>query len=207
MASAKTQSIFKAAIDVFSERGFEKATMDEIAARAHVAKGTIYYHFKSKEELFSFLVQEGTKLLHESVLSKVNPRKTPTEQIETIIREQLRFFDHYRDFCVILLREAWGDDVRQREFRRMLVHYVHAIEQIMRAGIESEEFLYTKAETGAWSIFGSISMAALHHIFSEPDMDLLLLAPDLTRMILKGMVSQITIDAESLVDEAPRKAQ
>ncbi|WP_353963340.1 helix-turn-helix domain-containing protein [Tepidibacillus marianensis] len=45
--------MFDAAIDVFSEYGFEKAKMDLIAEKANVAKGTIYYHFKSKEEIFS----------------------------------------------------------------------------------------------------------------------------------------------------------
>ena len=194
MASPKTRLIFQAAIDIFSLRGFEKATMDEIAARANVAKGTIYYHFKSKEDLFLFLVQEGTELLKESVLSKVEADSSPLTQMQTIIREQLNFFRDYRDFCIILLREAWGDDNRQREFRRMLVHYVRSIQNIVEAGMASGEFFAGDAETGAWSIFGSISMAALHHLFSDPGMDLAVLAPDLEQWILRGFNQKVTSD-------------
>ncbi len=197
MASLKTRLIFQAAIDVFSLRGFEKATMDEIASRANVAKGTIYYHFKSKEELFLFLVVEGTELLKESVLSKVDDTDTPIDQIKTIIREQLNFFREYRDLCIILLREAWGDDSRQREFRRMLVHYVNAIQSIVQAGIQSGDFLPGDPQTGAWSIFGSISMAALHHLFTDPNMDLIILAPDLEQWVLRGFTPSPNLNQEN----------
>ena len=47
--------IFEAAIKVFSECGYNGAIMDDIASRAGVAKGTLYYHFASKEEIFKFV--------------------------------------------------------------------------------------------------------------------------------------------------------
>ena len=43
--------IFESAIKIFSESGYRGATMDDIAANASLAKGTLYYHFKSKEEI------------------------------------------------------------------------------------------------------------------------------------------------------------
>ena len=107
MQESKTHAIFNAAVDVFSERGFEKATMDEIAAKAKVAKGTIYYHFKSKEDLFVFLVEEGTRLLGDSVLSKLPTEASAAEQLRVIVREQLAFFQEYRDFCIIILLKCW----------------------------------------------------------------------------------------------------
>jgi len=52
----KKQRIFDAALEVFTERGFEQATMDEIAAASDVAKGTLYRYFKSKEDLLDQLL-------------------------------------------------------------------------------------------------------------------------------------------------------
>jgi len=52
----KKQRIFDAALEVFTERGFEQATMDEIAAASDVAKGTLYLYFKSKEDLLDQLL-------------------------------------------------------------------------------------------------------------------------------------------------------
>jgi AcrR family transcriptional regulator len=133
MQTARARVIFSAAVDVFSTRGFDGATMDEIAQKANVAKGTIYYHFNSKEDLFLFLVAEGTELLHEAVLAKLDADASPTANLETAIREQLHFFQAYRDFCTIIVREAWGDDTRQRQFRKMLVNYVRTLAAIIDA--------------------------------------------------------------------------
>jgi AcrR family transcriptional regulator len=47
-----------AALDVFAEKGFARATMDEIADAAGITKGTIYLYFKSKKELFLAVVRE-----------------------------------------------------------------------------------------------------------------------------------------------------
>lgn len=49
--------ILNAALDVFAERGFAAAKLDEVAARAGVSKGTLYLYFESKEELFRSVVR------------------------------------------------------------------------------------------------------------------------------------------------------
>lgn len=48
----RPQQILQAAVEVFAEKGFRSATMDEIASSAGITKGTIYLYFPSKEELF-----------------------------------------------------------------------------------------------------------------------------------------------------------
>lgn len=53
----RPQQILQAAVDVFAEKGFRAATMDEIAAAAGITKGTIYLYFPSKEELFVEMVR------------------------------------------------------------------------------------------------------------------------------------------------------
>jgi TetR/AcrR family transcriptional regulator, repressor of fatR-cypB operon len=54
--TARRQEILRAAGHVFAERGYAEATLDEIAARAELAKGTIYNYFESKEEIFGHVV-------------------------------------------------------------------------------------------------------------------------------------------------------
>lgn len=56
-AAARRDLILDAALDEFSARGFAAARLDDVAARAGVAKGTIYLHFKDKESLFQELVR------------------------------------------------------------------------------------------------------------------------------------------------------
>jgi AcrR family transcriptional regulator len=56
-AAARREAILEAALDEFSTRGFAAARLDDVAARAGVAKGTIYLYFADKETLFEELVR------------------------------------------------------------------------------------------------------------------------------------------------------
>src|SRR5260221_6928239 len=56
-AAARREAILDAALDEFSARGFAAARLDDVAARAGVAKGTIYLHFSDKEALFQELIR------------------------------------------------------------------------------------------------------------------------------------------------------
>ena len=57
---ARPAELLEAALDVFAEKGFAAARMDDIAARAGVAKGTVYLYFPGKEAVF----RPGGKVRH-----------------------------------------------------------------------------------------------------------------------------------------------
>ena len=52
------EALLATAAEVFAERGFREASMDEIAARAGYSKGAVYWHFPSKDDLFFALVED-----------------------------------------------------------------------------------------------------------------------------------------------------
>jgi AcrR family transcriptional regulator len=56
--AARPQEIVAAALEVFAERGFAAARLDDVAARAGVSKGTLYLYFPGKEDLFKAVVRE-----------------------------------------------------------------------------------------------------------------------------------------------------
>ena len=66
------RKIFDTSLKLFSEKGFDATSIEEITAIVGVAKGTLYYHFKSKEEIFEFLVDEGVKLIINSIEIKTS---------------------------------------------------------------------------------------------------------------------------------------
>ena len=57
-AEDRPGEICSAALEVFSEKGFAAAKLDEIARRAGVSKGTLYLYFKDKEDLFRAVVRD-----------------------------------------------------------------------------------------------------------------------------------------------------
>jgi AcrR family transcriptional regulator len=59
----RRREILAAARSEFFERGFHRPTVDDVAARAEVSKGTIYLYFESKEQILAHLLLEGLELL------------------------------------------------------------------------------------------------------------------------------------------------
>ena len=57
------RKIFETSMKLFAQKGYDATSIEEITATVGVAKGTLYYHFSSKEEIFNFLIEEGIKLL------------------------------------------------------------------------------------------------------------------------------------------------
>src|SRR3979411_1665379 len=81
---ARPQELRAAALDLFGERGFAAARLDDVATRAGVAKGTLYLYFHSKEALFEELIRTAVSPLREQV-GKVAaaPNLPPAKALET----------------------------------------------------------------------------------------------------------------------------
>jgi AcrR family transcriptional regulator len=62
---ARPEELIEAALAVFGERGFRQTTLEEVAARAGVSKGTVYLYFASKDDLFRAVVKQKVVTLLE----------------------------------------------------------------------------------------------------------------------------------------------
>jgi AcrR family transcriptional regulator len=76
--------ILKAAEDVLMEKGYYETSIDEIAARVGIAKGTVYLHFPSKEDLVVAIFERDMQQLLQSIDSTMDSSLTAREKIETI---------------------------------------------------------------------------------------------------------------------------
>jgi AcrR family transcriptional regulator len=99
------QQILDAAYEVFNQVGFFAATMDQIAERAEIAKGTIYIYFKSKEELYFSLLLNGQDILI-SMLKDMKKRKSPSDPLlaetaKTLFRFYKEHTSYFRIFMVM----------------------------------------------------------------------------------------------------------
>jgi AcrR family transcriptional regulator len=93
MARSTADSILDAAIDLFIESGFETVSMDAIALRTGVAKGTLYYHFKSKEGIVEAIVERFAAGA-EAALGVIvgDPALNPLEKMKALIDKQTELY-------------------------------------------------------------------------------------------------------------------
>lgn len=175
--------IFNAAIEVFAESGFDQAKMDDIARAAGVAKGTIYYHFKSKEELFVGLMNEGVQKLIDRARQYLKLHKSPTDQLMALVENQIHFYVQNGKLAKLLLNEAFGTKTRQVQFRRKIGEYLQLIEEVMIEGNRLGEFQIKHVPEAASAIFGAASVVVLQKLYSMEEVDPARIERDIPPMV------------------------
>ena len=154
--------IFESAIKIFSESGYRGATMDDIAANAGLAKGTLYYHFTSKEEIFNFIVEEGLKILQNQVIEVQEMNIGPIEKLIKICKIQLTFLYGYTDFFKVVMSQLWGNESRQDELRQKIRRYINEIEINIKNAMENGQIEKGDIELIAFQFFGSLCSSAIY---------------------------------------------
>ncbi|MER7465569.1 TetR/AcrR family transcriptional regulator [Streptomyces sp. NPDC097981] len=141
---ATRQKLYEAAVTLIAEQGFSATTVDEIAERAGVAKGTVYYNFASKNELFEELLRHGVGLLTASLRAAAEETEqrggSRVEALDAMIRAGLVFIDRYPAFTQLYVAELWRTN-RAWQSTLMVVRQeaVAVVETVLREGVERGE--------------------------------------------------------------------
>lgn len=135
------RKIFETSMELFAKKGYEATSIEEITSVVGVAKGTLYYHFASKEEIFNFLVEEGMKLLKNSIDIKTSGLKNSLDKLKAIILIQIKIIAKYENFISILLSQIWGQEPRNKKCREYVFEYISMIEIIIQEGMEKGELI------------------------------------------------------------------
>ncbi|QNP73203.1 TetR/AcrR family transcriptional regulator [Streptomyces roseirectus] len=191
---ATRQKLYEAAVTLIAEQGFSATTVDEIAERAGVAKGTVYYNFASKSVLFEELLRHGVGLLtaslREAAEGSVRAGGSQVDALDAMIRAGLVFIDRYPAFTQLYVAELWRTN-RAWQSTLMVVRKeaVAVVEGVLRAGIEAGEFAREiDVPLTAAALVGMVLVAALDWQAFQPERSLEEVHAALSRL-LQGRVS------------------
>ena len=114
--------ILDAALDVFSEKGFHLATVDEIAERADVGKGTLYRYFANKETLFNELVRLRLEELEQNATAILDGQDDVLTMITKYLRIYFEFFDRNQNLYRLIVQERLdvGGQVQDLYFKKVM---------------------------------------------------------------------------------------
>lgn len=164
------QRLFESAVELIAEQGFSATTVDDIALRAKVAKGTVYYNFKSKNDLFEELLRHGIGLLTDAFREAV-AGLPPREAVAALVRAQLEYIQRYRAFAQLLLSEMWRTN---REWQQTLVllrgQAIGVIAETLRSGVESGDLpAELDPQVSASALFGVGLVVAVDWLVFMPE--------------------------------------
>ncbi len=99
---ARRNQILDAARALLFEKGLQATSINQIAKQAELGVGTIYFYYRSKEEIFADLQEEGLEILFARILKTSNQNLPPDEKLSEIGRQYIRFSDENRDYYDII---------------------------------------------------------------------------------------------------------
>jgi AcrR family transcriptional regulator len=162
----RRQQIIVAAKRVFSEKGFNKATMEDIAKEAELSPGTLYLYFKNKEELYASLSLRILQFLHIRV-AHVNkePNLDPLQKLEALMEAMYDVYD-FDPLIIINMFHLQSSETLKNLSEELLVEIkdlsrrsIGAIATIFKEGIDRGIFLDRHPIALAdifWSLFSGV---------------------------------------------------
>ena len=177
----KRREIAASAMAVFAERGFEAASVREVAVKAGVGKGTIYEYFDSKEELIAISVQIWMENMIEEVESIVGEIQEPERRLRTYVNTMVDSIlsDDQIPTLILSIMQYFLTRIHDKVFgevlRRMFSAGVESISGILIDGMEQGVFRIAgrrEAETIAVNLAAFLDGICIDYMVTGRSFDL-----------------------------------
>ena len=159
--------ILKAARKLFFDRGFKSVTVDNIAAKAEVSKGSVYLYFKSKEEIYTQILINDNIAAFEDLKNKFSAKEAPAAEL------LLGFADNYINyflndnelFRILMTFMLHADDMiltdeQNSQLFQTTNDNIHFVSEILQKGVNSGEFSPTinirQAQNAIWGLLNGV---------------------------------------------------
>ncbi|MFF0148408.1 TetR family transcriptional regulator [Amycolatopsis sulphurea] len=169
MREATKQKLFEATLRLSAGKGLVGLTVDDIAAEAGVAKGTVYYNFGSKDGLVDALLRFGVDLLAGRLRAAASDAD-PLDVIEAQVDTTLEFIGEYPGFSQIVVSELWRAPGRWHDTLSLLREEIIAIvkTQLERLDAAGRLPAGVRIPTAAAGLFGTMLVVALDWQVFQP---------------------------------------
>lgn len=151
--TATRQEIDRTALRLFAEKGIKATTIRDIATAAGIAEGTLYRHYKSKDDLAWLLFRDNYASLGEQLDRVQAAEHTTKDKIQAMIRYFCRVYEDDRDMFTYLFLAR--HDHMQRIDRRLGNPYL-VFRHVVSRGMRTGEIPKQDADVAASMVLGAV---------------------------------------------------
>lgn len=162
----RRQEILMAALQAFSTRGYDKTSMDDIVEASGLSKGTLYWHFKSKESIFAGLVQMFSDELiatFDAIVTQVE-QQSPVEAVRLIYTSTIDLIESNPVFASLTadfyLQAMHHQSIWER-LTRYYEDYVTRLSKVIADGVAQGVFREVDANATAAAIVSGLDGLAM----------------------------------------------
>lgn len=184
---ATRDRILRAALEVFAEKGYHRATVDGIVRASETSKGAVYHHFPTKEAIFLALVDDFSARLAKSVAAAIAERRGALARVEGALMAALDTFSENRQLARLILLEAVSlGPVYQAKRAEVTGRFAALIRGYLDEAVGDGSIppLDTRVATLAW--LGAVNEIVIQWLEAGTP-DLRGAIPPLTRLLLRSI--------------------
>jgi len=189
----KRGDIVNAGIKVFSRKGFNRCSVEDILQEANVARATFYSYFDSKKDLFVELIDKILQTLYEIMAKELTNLPANLDELQENTRKAVAgMFEFFRDnleFAAIYIQEVMGMnpeiDYRVVEWQQKVAELMKVI---LETGIENGMFRPVDVDIVSNLIAGAPQHLGLHLFLYTEHVDIPRAADAVADYIIYGIV-------------------
>ena len=162
----RKNTILKAARRLFFDRGFKSVTVDNIAAKAEVSKGSIYLCFESKEEIYAQILISDNIALYERIKNFSHTEASATQLLLEFARIYVDYFlnnnELFRILMTFMMQTSQMNltEKQNNELIRSTNQNIKIFSEIIQKGVDSGEFSpidnIRQLQNGIWGMLNGI---------------------------------------------------
>lgn len=148
--TSKREAILASAYEIFYEKGFYQAKIEEIAQRAGVGKGTVYLYFSSKEHLLREMLKEVVNYYLSALRQRMGADASPRERLHALFRTHAAIMRRHQKVKLLIHRDF---DFVDEELKRWLFEqrngFIEDLQALVEEGIRAGQFRPVDARLAA----------------------------------------------------------
>jgi len=189
VSAERRAQIMQAALTCFTRKGYNKTTMDDIVAESGLSKGSLYWYFKGKDDLFVETFMSVFEGVGQEMVSAMERCPTAAEKLRAMARAAVGLSKEIEGIFSLFL-EFWASSPRRDEAGQvwldLLEQYKGLVAGVIEEGVRRGEFGPADAEHLAWAIMAAYDGLAAY-VMLMPDLDLERINHAFVETLLSGL--------------------
>lgn len=188
--------IIETATSLFASKGFHNVTLDDIAKRIEFSKGTIYSHFKSKEEICAVILLDRLKNLLNTLKEVSNSCQSTSEGIRKCLDAYILFYTNHREyFQLLFFIDIFSNRFRipeelLKKIQQKKIACLSELQNVLKKGDKSQEmakhYSFRSVALVLWGMINGLIHLTESRQIKSSDLDLLI---DVAfRIVQKGLM-------------------
>jgi AcrR family transcriptional regulator len=190
ISEIRRNQILDAATTVFVRLGFQHARMDDIVEESGLSKGTLYWYFKSKEDIINAILRRLFTGELENLESLLEAEGTASERLIQLTNNRVTGLKHMSnlvpiifEFYAVAVHQQWVQQFIGEYFK----HFRELLEALIRQGVERGEFRPVNTTDAAISLTSMYEGLTIHWLMDPQTVQWDILSESSIPMLLDGL--------------------